>query len=72
MDGICGRVRVEDGFPEALSQAAARGETNGACEIPSNKEGKVICEIDGWVLWGMQIGGAGALLFWCAGDVALD
>ena len=28
--------------------------------LTSNKEGNVICEIDGWVLGGRAVGGAGA------------
>ena len=38
--------------------------------LTSNKEGKVICEIDGWVLAGMQIWVLVRVLFWCAGDGA--
>ena len=38
--------------------------------LTSNKDGKVLCENDGWVLRGMQIGVLVRVLFWCAGDGA--
>ena len=34
--------------------------------LTSNKEGKVICEIDGWVLGGVQFGALLQELFWDA------
>ena len=38
--------------------------------LTSNKEGNVICEIDGWVLGGMQFGVLLRVLFWGAADGA--
>ena len=36
--------------------------------LTSNKEGKVICEIDGWMLRGMQLGALVQVLFGGLGD----